>query len=138
MLQGFSTLRLDSDEWVRDEAEVVTMFHFKVRILMFLGLAAMLVAPPIVCQKSGAGEERIIRIPSASGEPALVLQISTERNRGVVSVREERGSELQKLTCPLLRDNTAASPDELAAMREQFLRQFVVHDLDSDQRPGLA
>ena len=80
MLQSFSALRLDSDEWVRDEAKVVTMFQLKVRILMFLGLAAIWVAPPIVCQKSGAGEERIIRIPSASGEPALVLQISTERN----------------------------------------------------------
>ena len=138
MLQGFTALGLDSDEWVRDEAEVVTMFQLKVLILMFLGLAAIWVPPPIVCQNSGACEERVIRIPSASGESALVLQISTERNRGIVSVRDERGIEVQKLTCPLLRDNTAASPDELAAVREQFLRQFVVHDLDSDRHPDLA
>ena len=114
------------------------MVQLQARILMFLGLAATWAAPPMVCQKSGAGEERIIRIPSASGDPALVLHISTERNRGVVSVRDERGTEVQKLTCPLLRDNTAASPDELAAVREQFLRQFVVRDLDSDQHPDLA
>lgn len=122
----------------RDEAKVVRMFQLKVRILMFLGLAAIWVAPPIVCQNAGASEERVIRIPSASGEPVLVLQISTERNRGVVSVRDERGSEVQKLTCPLLRDNTAASPDELTAVREQFLTQFVVQDLDSDGHPDLA
>ena len=138
MLQSFSALRLDSDEWVRDEAKVVTMFQLKVRILMFLGLAAIWVAPPIVCQKSGAGEERIIRIPSASGESALVVQISTERNHGLVSVRHENGAELQKLSCPLLRDNTAASEDELAAVQEQFLTQFLVRDLDSDGYPDLA
>ncbi len=65
------------------------MLQLKVRILMFLGLAAIWVAPPIVCQKSGAGQERIIRIPSASGEPALVLQISTERSS--LAVRFGRG-----------------------------------------------
>jgi hypothetical protein len=114
------------------------MFQLKVRILMFLGLAAIWAAPPIVCQKSRVGEERIIRIPSASGEPALALQISTERNQGVVSVRHENGEELQRLNCPLLRDATAVTDDELAAVREQFLRQFVVRDLDSDGHPDLA
>ena len=68
----------------------------------------------------------------------LVLQISAERNLGLVSVRDETGAPVQKLSCPLLRDNTAASPDELAAVREQFLRQFVVRDLDSDGHPDLA
>jgi hypothetical protein len=120
------------------KAEVVTMFQLKVRILMFLGLAAIWVAPPMVCQESGDGEERIIRIARANGEPALVLQISTERNRGVVSVRHENGAELQSLSCPLLRDNTAVSEDELAAVQQQFLRQFVVRDLDSDGHPDLA
>jgi len=138
MLQSFSALRLDSDEWVRDEAKVVTVLQLKVRILMFLGLAAIWVAPPIVCQKSGAGQERIIRIPSASGEPALALQISTEQNHGLVSVLHENGAELQKLSCPLLRDDTAVSEDQLVAVREQFLRQFVVRDLDSDGHPDLA
>jgi len=103
------------------KAEVVRCSSLKARILMFLGFAAIWAAPPIVCQNPGVRERREIRIPSSGGEQALVLQISTERNRGVVSVRDERGSEVQKLICPLLRDNTAASPDELAAVREQFL-----------------
>gem|GEM_PF-4696845 len=114
------------------------MLQLKVRTLMLLGLAAVCVAPPTVCQESGAGEERVIRIPSASGEPALVLQISTERDLGLVSVRDERGIEIQKLTCLLLRDNAAAAPNELAAVREQFLTQFVVRDLDFDGHPDLA
>jgi hypothetical protein len=114
------------------------MFHLRVRILMFLGLAAMLVAPPIVCQKSGAGEERTIRFLSASGEPALVLQISTERRRGVVSVQNEKHVEVQKLTCPLLRDNAEATEGELSAMREQFVSNFMVRDLDFDRHPDLA
>lgn len=113
------------------------MSPLKVRILMLLGLSIW-AAPPIVCQNPGAGEQQVIRIPSSSGEPTLVLQISTERNRGIVSVRDERGSELQRLICPLLRDNTAASSDEVAAVREQFLTQFVVRDLDSDGHPDLA
>lgn len=116
----------------------MTTFQLKVRTLMLLGLAAVCVAPPTVCQKSGAGEERVIRIRSARGEPAIVLQISTERDLGLVSVRDERGTEMQKLTCLLLRDNAAAAPDELAAVREQFLTQFVVRDLDSDGHPDLA
>jgi hypothetical protein len=44
----------------------------------------------------------MIKIPVASGEPALTLQISTERSRGVVSVRDETGIEVQRLTCALL------------------------------------
>ena len=114
------------------------MFQLKVRILMFLGLAGIWAAPPMVCQESGARQERIIKVPSASGESALVLQISTERNHGLVSVRHENGAELQKLSCPLLRDDTAVSEDQLVAVREQFLRQFVVRDLDSDGHPDLA
>jgi hypothetical protein len=45
------------------EAEVVTMLQLKVRMLMFLGLAAIWAATPMVCQESGAHEERIIKVP---------------------------------------------------------------------------
>ena len=143
MLPGSSALGLDFDDQVRMngpeyEAEVLTMFQLNVRILMFLGLASICLAPPLVCQKSDAIEERIIRIPSATLESALVLHLSTDRNQGIVSVWDERGAEVQRLGCPLLRDNTAVSEDELAAVRGQFLKQFVVRDLDSDHYPDLA
>lgn len=120
------------------EDEVVTMLQPKVRILLLLGWAAIWVALPMACQESGARGERVIKIPSTSGEPAFVLQISTERNRGVVSVGDERGAEVQRLTCPLLRANTEATEEEVAAVGEQFLTQFVVRDFDSDRHPDLA
>ncbi len=59
-----------------------------------------------------------------------MLQISTERNWGVVSVRDERGTEVQKLTCPLLRDNTVVSEDELAAVRQQIHKAFCEGDIE--------
>ena len=55
-----------------------------------------------------------------------------------MSVQHDNGAELQRLSCPLLRDDTAVSEDQLVAVREQFLRQFVVRDLDSDGHPDLA
>lgn len=45
---------------------------------------------------------------------------------------------MQSLGCPLLRDNAEATQEELAAVREQFLAQFVATDLDSDRHPDVA
>jgi hypothetical protein len=67
-----------------------------------------------------------------------VLLISTEKSRGVVSVRNEKKAEVQKLTCPLLRDNDKATEGELEATREQFVSKFMVSDLDFDRHPDLA
>jgi hypothetical protein len=105
---------------------------------MFVGWAACWVVSPMVSQESPASKERILKIPAAGGEPAVVLRISTERSRGTVSVRNERNAEVQKLTCPLLRDNTEAMEEELAVVREQFVSKFMVRDLDFDQHPDLA
>jgi hypothetical protein len=104
---------------------------------MFVGWAASWVVSPMVNQESPAGKERV-EIPAAGGEPAFVLQISTDRSRGIVSVRNEKNAEVQKLTCPLLRDNAEATEAELAAVREQFVSKFMVRDLDFDRHPDLA
>jgi hypothetical protein len=133
VLQGFAALGLDKPSDY--EVEVLTMFQRKVRALMLLGWALICVAPG---KQSDAREEKIVKIPSASGEPAFVLQISTERSRGIVSVRDERGAEVQRLVCPLLRDNSEPTEDELAAVREQFVAHFVVSDFDFDQHADLA
>jgi hypothetical protein len=79
-----------------------------------------------------------MKVPSVAGEPALVFKISAVGRRGIMSVRNEGGAEVQSLECPLLRDGVAATQQELAAVREQFVRQFVVMDLDSDGHPDLA
>ena len=55
-----------------------------------------------------------------------------------MSVRNEGGAEVQSLGCPLLRDEVEATQQELAAVREQFVTQFAVMDLDSDGHPDLA
>jgi hypothetical protein len=113
--------------------KVVTMSQCKIRILMFVGWAASCVVPPMASQESPAPKGRIVNIQAAGAEPALVLQISTERSRGVVSVRNQKNAEVQKLTCPLLRDNDEATEGELEATREQFVSNFMVRDLDFDR-----
>jgi hypothetical protein len=77
-------------------------------------------------------------VPSVAGEPSLRLKISTDERRGGVSVRNEGGTEVQSLGCPLLRDNAEVTQEELAAVREQFVTQFVAMDFDSDRHPDLA
>jgi len=110
----------------------------KIRVLILLGWAASCVVPPMVSQESPAPKERIVNIQAAGAEPAFVLQISTERSMGVVSVWNEKNAEVQQLTCPLLRDNAEATEGELAATREQFVSNFMVRDLDFDRHPDLA
>ena len=132
---GFCCLKTERE---LSKNKVATVSQCKIRILIFVGWAASWVAPPMVCQDSPASRERIVKIPPAGGEPAFVLQISTERSRGVVSVRNEKNAEVQRLTCPLLRDNAEATEGELAATREQFVSKFTVRDLDFDGHPDLA
>jgi hypothetical protein len=110
----------------------------RIRILVFVAWAASCVVPPMVSQESPASKERIVNIQAAGAEPAFVLQISTEKSRGVVSVRNEKHAEVQKLTCPLLRENDEATEGELEATREQFVSNFMVRDLDFDRHPDLA
>jgi hypothetical protein len=54
-----------------------------------------------------------------------------------VSVRNEKGIEIQSLACPLLRDNSVPREPELAAVREQFVSRFEAQDLDSDGHKDL-
>jgi hypothetical protein len=114
------------------------MFQFKARVLLLLGWAAIWVAPLTMGQGSDASKVGEINVPSVSGEPFFRLKISAEGRRGVVSVRNEGGTEVQSLGCPLLRDNAEATQEELSAVREQFVTQFVAMDFDFDRHPDLA
>ena len=114
------------------------MVQFKVRVFLVLGWAAVWLAPLTMGQGSGAGKEREIKVSSVAGEPVVRLKVSAEGRRGVVSVRTEGGAEVQSLGCPLLRDNAEATQEELAAVREQFVTQFVAMDFDFDRHPDLA
>jgi hypothetical protein len=114
------------------------MFQFKVPVLLVLGWAAIWLAPLTLGQGSDASKAREINVPGGAGEPVVKLKISTEGRRGVVSVRNEGGTEVQSLGCPLLRDDAEATQEELATVREQFVSQFVVLDFDFDRHPDLA
>jgi len=114
------------------------MFQFRSRDLLLLGWAAIWIAPLTVGQDLNAIKPREMKVPSVAGEPSLALKISAEGRWGVVSVRSEAGTEVQSLECPLLRDDNRATPEELAAVREQFVTQFVSTDFDFDHYPDLA
>jgi hypothetical protein len=116
--------------------EVVTMLRRKVRALL-LGWAAIWLVPPIVGQEVDASKQRQLKIPSAGGEPSFVLRISAEGRRGVVSVQDEKGTEMQSLVCPLLGDNSAPTDSELEAVREEFVLRFEAKDLDFDGHKDL-
>lgn len=105
--------------------------------ILFLGWTAIWLVPPIAGREIDASKERQMKIPSADGEPSFVLQISAEGRRGVVSVQDEKGTELQSLVCPLLRDSPAPTNYELVAAREQFILRFEAKDLDSDGHKDL-
>jgi hypothetical protein len=116
--------------------EVVPMWRRKTSVLVF-GWAAICLVLPIVGQDLDASKARQIKIPRAGGEPSLTLQISAEGRSGVVSVRNEKGSEVQSLVCHLLRDNSAPAETELTGVREQFILRFEVQDLDFDGHKDL-
>ena len=105
--------------------------------VLLLGWAVIWLVPPIVGQELDPSKERQMKIPSARGEPSCVLHISAEGSRGVVSVRDEKETEVQSLVCPLLRDNSAPTDAELVAVREQFVLRFAAKDLDFDGHKDL-
>lgn len=55
-----------------------------------------------------------------------------------MAVRDEKGTEVQKLVCRLLPDAAEATVEELAAVRQQFVTHFVIADLDFDGHLDLA
>jgi hypothetical protein len=114
------------------------MLHRKARVLLLLGWAAIWMAQPSVSQDLDASKARELKIPSTEGEPSFSLQIWAEGRKGVVTVRDERGTEVQSLMCPLLLDNAEATQEELAAVREQFVTQFLVTDFDFDRHLDMA
>jgi len=114
------------------------MLQPKARFLLSLGWAAIWVAQPSVSQDFDVSKARELKIPSTGGEPSFSLQIWAEGRKGVVTVRDESGTEAQSLICSLLRDNAEATQEELAAVREQFVTQFLVADFDFDRHLDLA
>ena len=112
------------------------MLRCKTRVLLFAWTAIWSV-PATVGQQGDDSKQRQMKIVSVDGEPSFVLQISAEGRQGMVSVQDERGVEMQRLICPLLRDNSAPTDSELVAVRKQFVLRFEAKDLDFDGHKDL-
>ena len=113
------------------------MGEVETRLLFLLGWIAICATAPALSQNSGGHNAREMKVPSMAGEPALTLRVTATERHGIVSVRTEKGAEVQSLECLLLRNNADVTQEELAAVREQFVAQFDVMDLDSDGHPDL-
>jgi hypothetical protein len=107
--------------------------------------AALLFACAAICtpklastQNIVANKPRELRLAGADGQRSFSLRIWAEGRRGVVIVADEKGRQVQELVCPLLQDVSEPTPEELAAVREQFVAHFLVTDLDFDGHPDLA
>ena len=100
---------------------------------LFLGYCACVDA-----RSSNGSEYRELKIEGHGAQPAMSLRVWAEGREGFVSVRDTKGTEVQKLSCTLLRDHLKPTPEEWAATREQFLKQFVLEDFDSDGFVDLA
>lgn len=110
------------------------MFEFKARVLLLLGWISIGVTMVALCQQSSPSKEMKIEILGAG----VILRISALGSRGIVSVQDEAGAQVQSLACPLLRDDVEATEQELASVREEFVAQFEAVDLDSDGYLDLA
>jgi hypothetical protein len=114
------------------------MLQSRMRALLLFVCAANWTPEPTFTQDVATSTPRELRISGTDGQPSLSVRIWTEGQKGVVAVRDEKGTELQKLVCPLLRDTDEATKDELAAVHEQFVEHFVIADLDFDGYADLA
>jgi hypothetical protein len=107
------------------------------RIALLLVLAATGWDRPVLCQGEDSTKGKQIRIPGAHGEPSLTLRISAQGRRGLVSIRNQNGVEVQSLECYLLRESSALTKTELATVRRQFVVRFEAQDLDFDGHKDL-
>src|SRR5437879_6646444 len=110
----------------------------KSRALLLLGWVAICSPQPVFSQDTAASKPRELKIPGTDGQPSLSVRIWAEGQQGLVAVRDEKGTEVQKLVCRLLPDAADPKVEELAAVRKQFVTNFVIADLDFDGHLDLA
>ena len=89
-------------------------------------------------QQPSHDDYRELNIEGHGAQPAMHLKVRAAEREGYVSVRDDKGNEVQGLSCTLLRDHPKATQEEWAGARDQFVAHFVVEDFDSDGSVDLA
>ena len=113
----------------------------KLRRRALLWLAAGL---PLLTGGYGGGQQstndryRLLEIRAQGVQPAISLKVWAEGEKGLVSVRDGKGDEVQRLSCTLLRNHRNVTREEWEGVRGQFIDQFVLEDFDSDGFVDLA
>ena len=108
-----------------------------IRVLGLLGASAVWLQSPCAAQGPAGSTERTMKIAGAAGQTAFVLKITATDRWGKVEVRDEKGTQVQSLACPLVRENPAPTPGELAGVRELFVTRFEAKDLNADGHADL-
>ena len=108
------------------------------RGVLLFACAVICAAKLASSQNIAASKSRELRIAGSNGQRSFSVRVWAEGRRGVAMVADEKGRRVQELMCPLLQDVTEPTPEELAAVREQFVAHFAVADLDFDGHPDLA
>jgi hypothetical protein len=74
------------------------MLPAKTPALLLLGWVA--ICSPVFTQNRAASKPRELSIAGTDGQPSFSLRIWAEGQKGLVAVRDEKGTEVQKLVCP--------------------------------------
>jgi hypothetical protein len=84
-----------------------------------------------------ADSTRTMTVSGAQGLPGYTLRISASRRLGRIEVNDASGSQVQTLSCWLLRGVDNPTGPQLAAIRQQFVVNSAAEDLDFDGYPDL-
>jgi len=103
-------------------------------LLVFFLLLQVPSAPggPAVAPSRNPDSSRTVTIGGVNGQPRYTLRISANGRLGRIEVRDASGSQIQTLSCPLLRDESSPTAPELAAIDQQFVVNFAAEDLNFD------
>jgi len=102
-------------------------------IALSLLCISLLTSGSAFSQAAGQPEAaRTLHITGKGEQPNYNLRIWASGREGRVEVRNDSGSLVETLTCPLLQGYTNVTGPQIQAIAEQFVKNFKTEDLDFD------